>query len=124
MIRTLTYSTLFPNTEEPTHGIFVETRLHHLLRTGEVSTTVVAPVPWFPSGHSIFGNYGKYARIAEDESRRGVRVYHPRYPLIPKFGTSTAPTLLAAATLPLVRRLQRQSVDFDLIDAHFFYPDG
>jgi glycosyltransferase involved in cell wall biosynthesis len=124
MIRTLTYSTLFPNAEEPIHGVFVETRLRHLLLTGEVSTTVVAPVPWFPSGHSIFGNYAKYARVAENENRLGLRVYHPRYPLIPKFGTSTAPALLAAATLPFVRRLKRQGVDFDLIDAHYFYPDG
>src|SRR3954453_16294348 len=112
MIRTLTFSTLFPNAEEPIHGVFVETRLRHLLLTGEVSTTVVAPVPWFPSGHSIFGNYAKYARVADNESRFGVRVYPPRYPLIPKFGTSTAPALLAAATLTFVRRLKRKGVDF------------
>jgi hypothetical protein len=29
MIRTLLFSTLYPNSERPSHGIFVETRLRH-----------------------------------------------------------------------------------------------
>lgn len=28
------------------------------------------------------------------------------------------------ARLPTIRRLQRQGFDFDLIDAHYYYPDG
>lgn len=36
---------------------------------------------------------------------------------------SLAPTLLFAACLPVLRRLRRER-DFDLIDAHYFYPDG
>lgn len=124
MIRTLTYSTLFPNAEEPIHGVFVETRMRHLLQTQEVSTTVVAPVPWFPSTNPRFGRYAKYAKVPAVETRSGVKVYHPRYPLVPKFGTTIAPSLLAAASLRFVRKLQSQGVDFDLIDAHYFYPDG
>jgi glycosyltransferase involved in cell wall biosynthesis len=36
---------------------------------------------------------------------------------------SAAPALLAAASLPVLTRLQEQR-DFDLIDAHYFFPDG
>ena len=36
---------------------------------------------------------------------------------------SIAPALLYAGTLATMRRLQRER-DFDLIDAHYFYPDG
>jgi teichuronic acid biosynthesis glycosyltransferase TuaC len=51
-------------------------------------------------------------------------VYHPRFPVLPKIGMSVAPALLFAGALPAFRRLQRESGDFDMIDAHYFYPDG
>lgn len=34
-IRTLLFSTLYPSNVRPSHGIFVETRLRHLLASGE-----------------------------------------------------------------------------------------
>jgi glycosyltransferase involved in cell wall biosynthesis len=37
---------------------------------------------------------------------------------------SAAPLALCAAILPFVRRQIRRGHDFDLIDAHYFYPDG
>ena len=45
MIKTLLFSTLYPSSARPIHGIFVETRLRELLKSGEVETQVVAPVP-------------------------------------------------------------------------------
>lgn len=124
MIKLLTFSTLFPSAERPNHGIFVETRLRHLLASGEAQSVVVAPVPWFPLKGERFGEYAKFARTPREEMHNGIRVLHPRFPLIPKVGMSTAPALLAAATIPALRRLVREGHDFDLIDAHYFYPDG
>jgi teichuronic acid biosynthesis glycosyltransferase TuaC len=37
---------------------------------------------------------------------------------------SLAPLALFAGVLPLVRRQMAEGEDFDLIDAHYFYPDG
>lgn len=37
---------------------------------------------------------------------------------------SIAPLALSAAILPMLRRQIRAGRDFDLIDAHYFYPDG
>jgi glycosyltransferase involved in cell wall biosynthesis len=37
---------------------------------------------------------------------------------------SLAPALLYAATVSPVRRILNSGFDFDLIDAHYFYPDG
>src|SRR6202012_3269541 len=51
-------------------------------------------------------------------------VYHPRYPVIPKVGANIAPWLLAAGSLRQLRSLMRDGYDFDLIDAHYMYPDG
>jgi teichuronic acid biosynthesis glycosyltransferase TuaC len=123
-MKILTFSTLYPNAARPGHGIFVETRLRYLVGSGAVQPTVVAPVPWFPFEGGVFGEYAKHARAPREETRSGIRVLHPRYPLIPKVGMTTAPALLAAAALPVLQGLLARGQDFDLIDAHYFYPDG
>ncbi len=63
-IRLLTFSTLYPNDMQPNHGIFVENRLRHLVASGVIASTVVAPVPWFPSPSQRFGDWAKYASVA------------------------------------------------------------
>ena len=120
----LTFTTLYPSALRPQHGIFVETRLTKLIESGAVAARVMAPCPWFPFGSSRFGRYGTFACTPRQEIRQGLRVDHPRYPVLPKVGMSAAPLALFAAILPLLRRQIRQGADFDLIDAHYFYPDG
>jgi len=124
MIRTLLFSTLYPSSVRPSHGIFVETRLRHLLASGEVETRVVAPVPWFPFRHQRFGEYAKHAAVPRFEERNGIRVEHPRYLLLPKVGMNSAPYTLARAGHKAARKLIAAGYNFDLIDAHYFYPDG
>lgn len=124
MIRTLLFSTLYPSSVRPSHGIFVETRLRHLLSSGRVETRVVAPVPWFPFANPMFGEYGLHAQVARCETRHGIQVEHPRYLLLPKIGMNLAPYSLARTGLAAARRLIADGYDFDLIDAHYFYPDG
>ena len=123
-MKILTFTTLFPNQVKPNNAIFVETRLRHLVASGEVESRVIAPVPWFPSAHPRFGAYADFARVPASENRFGIRVDHPRYPVIPKFGMNLAPMLLARAACASVARLLDEGFDFDLIDAHYFYPDG
>lgn len=122
-IRTLTFTSLYPSEIIPHHGIFVEQRLRKLLETGEVETTVVAPVPWFPIRHRSMGEYALFASTPRREKRYGIDVSHPRFPLIPKIGMTVAPLLMALALRGKLKRRDRE-VPFDLIDAHYFYPDG
>lgn len=123
-MKLLTFSTLFPNAEKPNHGIFVETRLRYLLASGRAQSRVVAPVPWFPSRHPRFGRYAGYAKVPAVETRTGIQVQHPRYILAPKVGMTLAPFLLAQSVKSTVRGIIDSGYDFDLIDAHYFYPDG
>lgn len=123
-MRILLFSTLYPSAQRPVHGIFVETRLRELLKTGEVQAQVVAPVPWFPLRGARFGEYGQFAATPRFESRNGIDVHHPRYLLLPRVGMTLAPLAMALGAWPIVRRLQREGFDFDLIDAHYYYPDG
>lgn len=123
-IRTLLFSSLYPSSVRPVHGIFVETRLRELLKTGEVETKVVAPVPWFPFKAKRFGEYAKFATTPPHEFRHEIDIYHPRYFLPPKIGMNVAPYTLARAALPTIQRLIGEGFDFDVIDAHYYYPDG
>jgi glycosyltransferase involved in cell wall biosynthesis len=120
----LTFSTLYPNRETPYHGIFVENRLRRLLDTGEVASMVVAPVPWFPFKSRRFGRYATFARMLQEERRHGITVLHPRYALIPKLAMSSAPWLMYRSLKGYLDGLWRNRFPFDLIDAHYFYPDG
>ena len=123
-MKIVTFTTLYPNQEKPGHGVFVETRLRHLVASGRVEARVVAPVPWFPSQHPRFGQYAGFARVPRREQRHGLDVQHPRYLLLPKFGMSSAPLLLAQCGKKVLGRMLDEGYDFDLIDAHYFYPDG
>ena len=123
-LRLLTFSTLYPNAAQPTHGVFVETRLRQLLAGGAATSTVLAPVPWFPSASPRFGAWATFARVPRAETRHGIALHHPRYPVIPRVGMSLAPWLLYRAALPALRRLMAAGLAFDAIDAHYVYPDG
>jgi teichuronic acid biosynthesis glycosyltransferase TuaC len=123
-VKTLLFSTLYPSSARPLHGVFVETRLRELLSLGGVSTKVVAPVPWFPSTDPRHGNYAAMAATPQREVHNGVDVLHPRYVVVPKIGMNVTPFFLAFSARAALKALQREGFDFDLIDAHYYYPDG
>jgi teichuronic acid biosynthesis glycosyltransferase TuaC len=124
MLDIVTATTLYPNAVQPRHGIFVERRLLQLARTGAIRARVVAPVPWFPWRSKRFGRYGLYAEIPASETRHGLSVAHPRYPVLPKIGMHVAPGLMALALLPYFRRLHASAPRPFVLDGHFLYPDG
>ncbi|MGH7080585.1 MAG: glycosyltransferase, partial [Acetobacteraceae bacterium] len=61
-LRLLTFSTLYPNEASQSHGIFVETRLRHLVRDQPMKAVVLAPVPYFPFRAERFGSWSRHAR--------------------------------------------------------------
>ena len=123
-MRLLSLTTLYPNAAAPAHGVFVENRLAAFAERHHIDIKVVAPVPWFPIGASWAGRYGAFARAPERESRRGFEVFHPRYLIPPKIGMTYAATALEQCFEKAARALIASGFDFDLIDAHYLYPDG
>ncbi|GAA0467091.1 glycosyltransferase family 4 protein [Parasphingorhabdus litoris] len=119
----LTLSTLFPNAASPNFGIFVERQTTELASRAEADVTVINPIGIPPLPLRGLEPYRALADLPEHELWRGLNVYRPRFPLIPKFGGSRNPERIAAALLPLVKKLH-DGKPFDLIDAEFFYPDG
>lgn len=123
-MRILLFSTLFPNAAMPSHGVFVANRLEAFRKKYDADVKVVAPVPWFPFRHDVFGAYADWARAPAQEKRGDIEVFHPRFFVPPKTAMGFAPGALTRCFRKSVRKLIDDGWDFDLIDAHYFYPDG
>jgi teichuronic acid biosynthesis glycosyltransferase TuaC len=111
-LRVLVYSTVFPNPVLPLHGTFVFERVRHLAALADIR--VMAPVAWYRA-------LGRQVPLPHVNSR--VEVSHPRFWYVPKFFMAPRGLCLFLSTVRAVGRL-RKEFDFDLIDAHFAYPDG
>ena len=123
MLSILTVTTLFPNPVNPSHGSFVATRLEKLVASGEIDAEVLAPVPWLPSWFP-YSPSGRLDRVPRFRMHGSLRVHHPRYLVVPKVGMMLTPHTLYSTLKFALRELLAQGRRFDLIDAHYFYPDG
>jgi glycosyltransferase involved in cell wall biosynthesis len=123
-MKLLTFTTLYPNAQQPAHGVFVENRLTHLFSSGQIALKVVAPVAYVPAIPGLNARYSQLRRIPYFEERQGIQIHHPRYFLLPKVSMIAAPLSLYIAGKQCISEILRNGYDFDLIDAHYFYPDG
>jgi glycosyltransferase involved in cell wall biosynthesis len=118
-VAVLVLSSVFPSCTRPTFGVFVRERVRHVAKSCRV--VVVAPVPWSPFNGWVRGL--DLADTPRVESQAGMLVYHPRFVSPPALGKCWDGLLYFASLLRFVVRLRRR-FPFDLIDAHFSYPDG
>ena len=120
-MKVLVFTSLYPNNVWPNHGVFIKERMSQFAKLDGCEVKVVAPVPYFPA---IKLNWRwRFSQVARRELRNGIEVYHPRYFLTPKIGMALYGWMMFLSVLPAVRRIQKD-FDFDLIDAHYVYPDG
>jgi glycosyltransferase involved in cell wall biosynthesis len=120
-MRILVFSSLYPNGAMPQHGLFVQRRVEAVARAG-VQARVVAPVPFFPRALPM-ARWRTWARVPVQERLGKLVVTHPRYLHAPGPGMYVQAASMTRATLAHVRALQRE-FEFQLIDAHYVYPDG
>jgi glycosyltransferase involved in cell wall biosynthesis len=121
-MKLLTFTSLFPNRNDPEHGIFVYQRLAHFARRAGNSVHVVAPIPWAPPGVSP-ARYRRTRSIPRREKVGDLAVFHPRYPLVPGISMPLHGLLMFLGSQRVLRQLHAEH-RFDLIDAHYVYPDG
>jgi teichuronic acid biosynthesis glycosyltransferase TuaC len=117
----LVFTTLYPNNEWPTQGVFIKERMLQVSKLGNCNIKVVAPVPYYPA--LKMGWRWKFSQVPYFERRDGVEIYHPRFFMTPKIGMLLYGWMMFISVLATIRRIQK-NFDFDLIDAHYVYPDG
>lgn len=118
-MKIVSLSSVYPNPDEPGLGLFVRSRLLQVAKMAEIA--VVAPVPAIDYSNP----QGKWLRGLRVPSRRddaGIEVLHPRW-IFPPGGTPVNVLCLFLRLLGALFRL-RSRFRFEVIDAHFGYPDG
>jgi teichuronic acid biosynthesis glycosyltransferase TuaC len=123
-MKALVFTTLYPNAANPLNAVFVRRRMEAWAQMPGNQMTVIAPVPWFPRlPFKTLPHWDQQARVPALERPWGYDIHHPRYLVTPKVGMRWYGRWMTAATLALAQQLHARE-RFDLIDAHYVFPDG
>ncbi len=119
-MKILSLTSLFPNHMNPVRGVFIKERLRHVAKHHRLA--VVAPVPYFPPIR-CYHRWHQFTRVHPRERIDDLPVYHPRYVTIPRIGMVLYGLLYFFSLYHFIKKLHRRYC-FDLLDAHYLYPDG
>ncbi|GAB6067001.1 glycosyltransferase family 4 protein [Methylothermus subterraneus] len=121
--RILVLSSLFPSSARPQAGLFIRERMFRVAK--RLPLVVVSPQPWFPGQGWIraFRPHFRPLPASACEVQDGVPVYYPKFFSVPALFKGWDGAQMARGCRALLERL-KDEVGFDLIDAHFAYPDG
>ena len=121
-LKALVLTNLFPNPQEPLRGIFVYQLVENL--KNHCDLMIVSPLPWFPKVPSLqrSGEWSKFSQIPQMATMNGLRIYYPKFPVIPKVGFVQS-LFLFLRIFHTIRSLHAEE-QFDLVNAHWIFPDG
>lgn len=119
--RVLVVSRAYPNNVLTGLGLWVIRLVSQCTETCEIK--VVSPVQYCPP-LTGFSEYTRFRGVVRNRSDNGVEVFYPRFVVGP--GRSLYPTEAILYYLGVRRQVDaiRRTFDFDIIHAHFSYPDG
>lgn len=120
-LKVLVLARNYPNEILPQLGLWTEGLVQALRQTCQAR--VVAPVPYCPPLPSRI-SYTRFRRIARRQHVRGIEVNYPRFLVGPGYSTHQIEAdMYDWGVRREVQRIHRE-FPFDLIHAHFTYPDG
>jgi glycosyltransferase involved in cell wall biosynthesis len=123
-MKILSFTSLFPNSSNTRHGIFVKNRLVKIMEYYEFNISLISPIPATPFLPAKLNPYRKQSSIAELEQVEGIQVHHPRYTHVPLIGMYFQPWFMYRSALKLIQKNPEIVKDVKIIDAHYAYPDG
>ena len=103
--RLVVFSSLFPNSTQPTAGLFIRERM---FRVGKrLPLVVVSPKPWFP-GQGLIRRFRPHYRPmpAPMETQAGVEVHFPRFLAIPGLFRGLDSLFMALGSYPTLHLLK------------------
>lgn len=110
-------SNLYPNSLEPSRGVFNEYQIRHLAKRCPVK--VVAPIAWFP----IRGRYAPPGELPKFEVLHDIEVHHPRHFYVPKIARRFNAALYASGIKQTVYDIY-DDFRFEVIFVNWTYPDA
>jgi len=124
MYKILILSHMYPNSINPTYGIFVHEQVRELIKQ-RYKVRVISPVPWAPIPvRWIKKKWRQYARVPQKEIKEGCEIYYPRYLSFPnRHFVEIQDFFYYWGIKKLVSKIY-QDFKFELIHAHAVLPDG
>lgn len=120
--RLVVFCSLFPSSVQPNAGVFIKERMFRVATHCPI--VVVSPVPWFPFQSLIrLIKPGFRPQPERVEEQQGIKVFYPRFFSFPGVLKNFDGLFMALGSLMTLYRIKRFH-QFNLIDAHFAYPDG
>lgn len=119
--RVLVLARNYPNSAFPTLGLWTERFVDASRSVAE--PTVVAPVPYAPPLVPA-ASVKRFRSVERLRTDNGIRVYHPRVPAGPGHLLHAFDARLAYPALRKAAIALHRETPFDIIHAHFIYPEG
>lgn len=123
LTRIIILSNLFPTPTEPERGIFTYQTVKEIAKIHPV--VVVCPLPWFPrllKKYRIFSKWSTFVDVPAELENGSIKVYYPRYLLLPKISDAMHGMLLYFGIASLLNRLFNEKQN-SVLSAHWLYPD-
>ena len=119
--KVLVLSRNYPNSVTPILGLWVKGLVTHLAQLCEIK--VIAPTPYCPPLPGLKG-FTRFRSIERALRVDGVEVLHPRFITGPGYSTYNIESSLYYWSIRHYIDKLRKTFPFELIHAHFSYPDG
>ncbi len=118
----LVLSRNYPNRAVPLLGVWVEGLVKHCLDRCDLK--VISVVPYCPPLPGLGTQFTRFRQVEHARTADGIEILHPRFLLAPgyRFHRFEAASYYGSVS-GLVDRL-RERFPFEIIHAHFSYPDG
>ena len=121
-LRVLVLSRNYPNNALPVLGLWVESLVRH--STAFCEPKVIAPTPYVPPVPGLPERYARFRRIEAHQTTDGIEVLRPRFAAGPGSALHAVESLAYYLGVRRCVDRLRARFPFDLIHAHFTYPDG
>lgn len=120
-LRLLVLSWNYPTVAAPQRGLWVERMCEAMGDTAEIH--VIVPTPWVPPGLPVPA-LARFRNVPHREQRGRITIHYPRVAGSVEYHTHSFDARLARAAVVRCARDLHTTTPFDLLHAHFIYPDG
>ncbi len=120
--RVLVLSRNYPNNVMELLGLWVQGLVRESARYCPLK--VISPVPYSPPVPGLPEEYARFRRVARIRWDGEVEIFHPRFVVGPQYSTHEIEWLLYYAGIRKTVARLRRKFEFNVIHAHFTYPDG
>src|SRR5260370_22092910 len=120
--KVLVLSKSYPNNVFEVLGLWVENLVRHSAKF--CAPKVIAPVQYWPPIPGLPEYYKRFRTIPRHCFASGIEVFHPRMLVGPGYSLHSIESRIYYWAARRVAKRLRRDFPFDLIHAHFTYPDG